>query len=77
MVDDNVDTSFIRLTRQYNDGIPADSRLANHSEEFKNAVESLQMEEGLTKIRKVKELTKLAEGGTSHSRLHPTTLFIN
>ncbi|KIM82229.1 hypothetical protein PILCRDRAFT_820611 [Piloderma croceum F 1598] len=50
------------LTGKYNDGIPADSRLANHGDEFKSAVESLQKEEGLTKIRKVKELTKLAEG---------------
>ncbi|KAG5724397.1 putative voltage-gated potassium channel subunit beta [Termitomyces sp. T112] len=47
------------LTGKYNDGIPEGSRFATTAM-FKNTVESLQTEEGKEKIRKVKELTKLA-----------------
>jgi voltage-dependent potassium channel beta subunit len=55
------------LTGKYNDGIPEDSRFANNSEMMKSKIESLKSEEGQTKIRKVKELTKIAEklGGTT------------
>ncbi|KAF8890093.1 NADP-dependent oxidoreductase domain-containing protein [Infundibulicybe gibba] len=48
------------LTGKYNEGIPDGSRLAVHSA-FKGTVNSLQREDGKEKIRKVKELTKLAE----------------
>lgn len=47
------------LTGKYNDGIPEGSRFATTAM-FKNTVASLQQEEGKEKIRKVKELTKLA-----------------
>ncbi|KAG6833273.1 hypothetical protein H0H87_009448 [Tephrocybe sp. NHM501043] len=51
------------LTGKYNDGIPEGSRFAT-VDMFKKAVPSLQQEEGQEKIRKVRELTKLAaEGG--------------
>lgn len=46
---------------QYNNGIPADSRFAAHSDFFKDTLKSLNEEEGLSKIRKVQALTKLAE----------------
>jgi len=49
------------LTGKYNDGIPEDSRYATNPEFFKNSVEALKTEEGQAKIRKVKELTKIAE----------------
>ena len=49
--------------RQYNDGIPADSRFANHKDFFKQTLDSLTEEEGLAKIAKVKALTELAEKG--------------
>ncbi|KAG6864251.1 hypothetical protein C0991_011071 [Blastosporella zonata] len=47
------------LTGKYNDGIPEGSRFATTAM-FKSTVESLQTEEGKEKIRKVRELTKLA-----------------
>ncbi|KAG6917338.1 hypothetical protein DXG01_002909 [Tephrocybe rancida] len=47
------------LTGKYNDGIPEGSRFAT-IEMFKNRVPSLQEAEGQEKIRKVRELTKLA-----------------
>ncbi|KAG6919860.1 hypothetical protein DXG01_015567 [Tephrocybe rancida] len=47
------------LTGKYNDGIPEGSRFATTAM-FKSTVESLQQEEGKEKIRKVRELTKLA-----------------
>ncbi|KAG6891633.1 hypothetical protein C0992_001319 [Termitomyces sp. T32_za158] len=47
------------LTGKYNEGIPEGSRFAT-TPMFKSTVESLQTEEGKEKIRKVKELTKLA-----------------
>jgi aryl-alcohol dehydrogenase-like predicted oxidoreductase len=46
---------------QYNNGIPADSRFAAHSDFFKDTLKSFNEEEGRAKIRKVQELTKLAE----------------
>ncbi|KAF9457265.1 NADP-dependent oxidoreductase domain-containing protein [Collybia nuda] len=48
------------LTGKYNDGIPEGSRLATLPM-FKNTVDSLQQDEGKEKIRKVRELTKLAQ----------------
>lgn len=47
------------LTGKYNDGIPEGSRFATTAM-FKGTVASLQQEEGKEKIRKVRELTKLA-----------------
>jgi len=49
------------LTGKYNNGIPEDSRFANHSDFFKNTIAKLKTEEGQDQIRKVKELTKFAE----------------
>jgi aryl-alcohol dehydrogenase-like predicted oxidoreductase len=49
------------LTGKYNDGIPEDSRFATNPEFFKNRIEGLKSEEGQAKIKKVKELTKIAE----------------
>jgi len=49
------------LTGKYNNGIPENSRFATHSDFFKDTLRSLNEEEGHTKIRKVQELTKLAE----------------
>ncbi|KAH7076934.1 NADP-dependent oxidoreductase domain-containing protein [Paraphoma chrysanthemicola] len=49
------------LTGKYNDGIPEDSRFANNKDFFKNKIEALKSEEGQSKIKKVKELTKIAE----------------
>lgn len=58
-------TNILIHVSQYNDGIPGDTRFAMHSKFFKGTVDSLQNEEGLTKIRKVKELSALAEQGES------------
>ncbi|KAG2153619.1 NADP-dependent oxidoreductase domain-containing protein [Suillus bovinus] len=49
------------LTGKYNAGIPDGTRFSTHSNFFKGTVDSLQKEEGLTKIRKVNELSVLAE----------------
>ncbi|KAG8219206.1 NADP-dependent oxidoreductase domain-containing protein [Butyriboletus roseoflavus] len=49
------------LTGKYNDGVPEGTRFATHSNFFKGTIDSLQKEEGVTKIRKVKELSALAE----------------
>jgi len=46
---------------QYNNGVPADSRFAAHSDFFKDTLKSLNEEEGLSKIRKVQALSTLAE----------------
>lgn len=54
---------MLTLFLKYNDGIPEDSRLANHADFFKSNVENLKSPEGKEQIRKVKELTKLAEEG--------------
>lgn len=55
------------LTGKYNDGIPEDSRFAKNPDMMKSNIESLKTEEGQSKIKKVKELTKIAEklGGTT------------
>lgn len=62
---------------QYNAGIPEGTRFSTHSNFFKGTVDSLQKEEGLTKIRKVNELSVLAEQGISslccHTRLSELT----
>ncbi|KAF2132912.1 voltage-gated potassium channel subunit beta-1 channel subunit beta-1 [Dothidotthia symphoricarpi CBS 119687] len=54
------------LTGKYNDGIPEGSRFANNSGMMSSNIEALKTEEGKTKIKKVKEMTKIAEelGGT-------------
>ncbi|KIP04320.1 hypothetical protein PHLGIDRAFT_93610 [Phlebiopsis gigantea 11061_1 CR5-6] len=49
------------LTGKYNDGVPPDSRFANHKDFFKDTLDSLTKEEGLAKLAKVKALTALAE----------------
>jgi len=49
------------LTGKYNDGIPENSRFANHADFFKNTLQSFNEEEGKAKIAKVRELTKFAE----------------
>ncbi|KNG51210.1 voltage-gated potassium channel subunit beta-1 channel subunit beta-1 [Stemphylium lycopersici] len=53
-------------TSKYNDGIPEDSRFATNPEFFKDSVAALKSEAGQAKIKKVKEMTKIAErlGGT-------------
>lgn len=48
---------------QYNNGIPAGSRFENHADFFKNTINSLNEEEGLKKIEKVKTLSAFAEKG--------------
>ncbi|KAF6748344.1 voltage-gated potassium channel beta-2 subunit [Ephemerocybe angulata] len=53
------------LTGKYNDGIPEGSRFNQHSEFFKKTVQELESPEGKEKIRKVRELTKLANEGAS------------
>ena len=50
------------ILRQYNNGIPAGSRFATHSDFFKQTLQTLSEEEGHQKIAKVKELTKVADG---------------
>ncbi|KAJ7472751.1 NADP-dependent oxidoreductase domain-containing protein [Mycena latifolia] len=52
---------FGLLTGKYNDGIPANSRFAVESS-LKEVADELQAAEGREKIRKVKELTRIAEG---------------
>lgn len=49
------------LTGKYNNGIPEDSRLATHKDFFKDTLKSLNEEEGLKKIEKVKALSEYAE----------------
>lgn len=55
------------LTGKYNDGIPEDSRFATNPDMMKSKIEALKSDEGQSKIKKVKELTKIAEklGGTT------------
>lgn len=62
-----VEYLLIDAVPKYNDGIPENSRYATH-EMFKKNVASLKEEAGLAKIKKVKELTKLAETGLSPLR---------
>jgi len=50
------------LTGKYNGGnIPANSRLDNHKDFFSKTIQSLNEEEGRAKLKKIEELTKLAE----------------
>ncbi|KAH7924788.1 Aldo/keto reductase [Leucogyrophana mollusca] len=49
------------LTGKYNNGIPSDSRFAAHSDFFKDTLKSLNEEDGRAKIKKVQDLTTLAE----------------
>jgi len=49
------------LTGKYNDGIPEGSRFANNAQMMKSRIDSLKTEEGQSKIKRVKELTKIAE----------------
>ncbi|KAI5991740.1 NADP-dependent oxidoreductase domain-containing protein [Pisolithus orientalis] len=49
------------LTGKYNNGVPEKSRLATHPDFFKETIKNLDGEEGQEKIRKIQELTKLAE----------------
>ncbi|THU75848.1 Aldo/keto reductase [Dendrothele bispora CBS 962.96] len=49
------------LTGKYNDGIPEGSRFDVEKSFFNNTIQGLQSEEGKEKIRKVRELTKLAK----------------
>ncbi|KAH7886451.1 NADP-dependent oxidoreductase domain-containing protein [Phlebopus sp. FC_14] len=49
------------LTGKYNNGIPTDSRFATHADFFKDTLKSLNEEDGRAKIKKVQDLTKLAE----------------
>jgi len=49
------------LTGKYNDGIPEGSRFAHNKDFFKNTIGSLNEQEGMAKINKVKELTELAK----------------
>jgi len=49
------------LTGKYNEGIPEGSRLAFHTTQYKNTLESLQQPEGKEKLRKVRELTTIAQ----------------
>jgi len=53
------------ISIQYNDGIPKGSRFDANSELLKETVKKLQKPEGQEKLRKVRELTKLAEEGRS------------
>ncbi|RDB26545.1 putative voltage-gated potassium channel subunit beta [Hypsizygus marmoreus] len=48
------------LTGKYNDGIPENSRFSTHASAFKSTIDSLKQPEGQEKIRKVRELTKIA-----------------
>ncbi|KAF5352824.1 hypothetical protein D9756_006160 [Leucocoprinus leucothites] len=49
------------LTGKYNDGIPSGSRYDTHSTFFSETIARLKGAEGQEQIRKVRELTKLAE----------------
>ncbi|KAG7100214.1 hypothetical protein E1B28_001989 [Marasmius oreades] len=49
------------LTGKYNDGIPKGSRFDVEKDFFSSTIKALQSPEGQEKIRKVKELTKLAK----------------
>ncbi|KAF9444764.1 Aldo/keto reductase [Macrolepiota fuliginosa MF-IS2] len=49
------------LTGKYNDGVPSGSRYDTHSTFFSKTIEALKGPEGQEKIRKVKQLTRLAQ----------------
>jgi len=64
-----------RATMKYNDGIPAGSRYDTHSISFDRVIKQLKSPEGQEQIRKVRELTQLAESGpwfSSYSMIHPS-----
>lgn len=50
------------LTGKYNDGIPPESRFSNEANGLSHMAKQLSTPEGQEKIRKVRELTKIAEG---------------
>ncbi|PPQ96145.1 hypothetical protein CVT26_004779 [Gymnopilus dilepis] len=52
---------FGLLTGKYNNGIPEGTRLAEHGKQFDFLIKELETPAGQEKIRKLKELTKLAE----------------
>lgn len=56
-------TTHHRNLLQYNDGIPENTRFKTNSEEFDSFIKKLETPEGKEMIRKVKELTRLAEEG--------------
>ncbi|KAH9950950.1 Aldo keto reductase [Amylocystis lapponica] len=58
------------LTGKYNNGIPPDSRFATHADFFKNTISSLNEEEGLAKIAKVRALSEFAEKELGCSVIH-------
>ncbi|KZT10691.1 Aldo/keto reductase [Laetiporus sulphureus 93-53] len=58
------------LTGKYNNGIPEDSRYANHKDFFQNTLKTLNEEEGQKKLAKVRALTKLAETELGCSAAH-------
>lgn len=58
---------------QYNNGIPPGSRFENHADFFKKTINSLNEEEGLKKIEKVKSLSAFAEKGAC--ALRPPSTF--
>jgi len=49
------------LTGKYNNGIPAGSRLESHKDFFKDTLKTLNEEEGLKKLAKIKALSDFAE----------------
>lgn len=53
--------AFGLLTGKYNDGVPDDSRFATNKSYFAETVKELDTEAGKAKIRKVRDLTKIAE----------------
>ncbi|KAK7037394.1 hypothetical protein VNI00_011144 [Paramarasmius palmivorus] len=59
------------LTGKYNDGIPPDSRFGSNSKDFAFVLDKLDTNEGKEMIRKVRELTVIAEQelGTTISAL--------
>ncbi|KAF9540128.1 hypothetical protein CPC08DRAFT_717344 [Agrocybe pediades] len=59
---------------KHNDGIPDGSRFATHLDFFKDTVKQLQSPEGQDQVRKVKELTKLAEEELQTKRLSVLSL---
>ncbi|KAG8797414.1 hypothetical protein FRC16_008884 [Serendipita sp. 398] len=50
-----------KLTGKYNDGIPENSRFAQHSTFFKDTIAKLQSPEGQAELEKVRQLTQYAK----------------
>jgi len=59
---------MVWLRIQYNDGIPEGSRFDVEKDFFASTIKGLKDPEGLKKIEKVKELTKLAKEGEQFDR---------